>query len=265
VRNYNDLVKIAAAAARRGAEYLRGAARPSSSDAWTEKAQHDFVTDIDRTCEAMIAEALTRAVPESRVVGEELTPDLVTGGAGDVVWIVDPLDGTTNYLHGFPEYAVSIGCAVRGALCAGVVHDVSRDVVYRAAAGGGAWMSDVRVHVSEVAKPSRALIATGFPFRSMTHLDRYLEQFAAVARGVSGIRRPGSAALDLANVAAGRFDAFWEQGLAPWDIAAGIVLIREAGGLVTRQDGSEDVLGHGDIVAGNPAMHAWLMKVLREA
>jgi myo-inositol-1(or 4)-monophosphatase len=99
----------------------------------------------------------------------------------------------------------------------------------------------------------------------MTHLDRYLQQFAAVARGVSGIRRPGSAALDLANVAAGRFDAFWEQGLAPWDIAAGIVLIREAGGAVTRQDGSDDVLGHGDIVAGNPAMHTWLMNVLREA
>jgi myo-inositol-1(or 4)-monophosphatase len=262
VRNYNDLVKIAVDAARRGAEYLRGAARPSSSDAWTEKAQHDFVTDIDRTCEAMIAEALTRAVPESVVVGEELAPDLV---AGEVVWIVDPLDGTTNYLHGFPEYAVSIGCAVSGALRAGVVHDVARDVVYRAWHGGGAWLDGARVQVSAITHPKRALIATGFPFRSMTQLDRYLEQFAAVARGVSGIRRPGSAALDLANVAAGRFDAFWEQGLAPWDIAAGIVLIREAGGLVTRQDGSEDVLGHGDIVAGNPAMHGWLMKVLREA
>lgn len=260
--NYNDLVKIAADAARRGAEYLRGAVRPLSSDAWTEKAQHDFVTDIDRGCEAMIAEVLTSAVPGSVVVGEELTPDLV---AGEVVWIVDPLDGTTNYLHGFPEYAVSIGCAVSGELCAGVVHDVGRDVVYQAWRGGGAWLGDARLKVSAITQPKRALIATGFPFRSMTHLDRYLQQFAAVARGVSGIRRPGSAALDLANVAAGRFDAFWEQGLAPWDIAAGIVLIREAGGTVTRQDGSDDVLGHGDIVAGNPAMHAWLMKVLREA
>jgi myo-inositol-1(or 4)-monophosphatase len=261
VLNYNNLVKIAADAAHRGAEYLRAAARPSS-DAWTEKAQHDFVTDIDRGCEAMIAEVLTSAVPGSVVVGEELAPDLV---AGEVVWIVDPLDGTTNYLHGFPEYAVSIGCAVSGELCAGVVHDVPRGVVYHAGKGGGAWLGDARLMVSAITQPKRALIATGFPFRSMTHLDRYLQQFAAVARGVSGIRRPGSAALDLANVAAGRFDAFWEQGLAPWDIAAGIVLIREAGGTVTRQDGSDDVLGHGDIVAGNPAMHAWLMKVLREA
>ncbi|MDP3909591.1 MAG: inositol monophosphatase family protein [Gemmatimonadales bacterium] len=261
MRNYNNLVKVAAAAACRGAAFLRAATRPAS-DTWTEKAQHDFVTEIDRGCEALIAEALTSAVPGSRVVGEELSPELVSG---DVVWIVDPLDGTTNFLHGFPEYAVSIGCVVSGALCAGVVHDVARDVVYRAAAGGGAWMNDVQVQVSEVAEPKRALIATGFPFRSMEHLERYLRQFAAVARTVSGIRRPGSAALDLSNVAAGRFDAFWELGLAPWDIAAGIVLIREAGGTVTRSDGSEDVLAHGDIVAGNPRMHEWLLTLLRQA
>ena len=261
MRNYNNLVKVAAAAARRGAAFLRAATRPAS-DTWTEKAQHDFVTEIDRGCEALIAEALTSAVPGSRVVGEELSPELISG---DVVWIVDPLDGTTNFLHGFPEYAVSIGCAVSGALCAGVVHDVARDVVYRAAAGGGAWMNDVQVQVSEVAEPKRALIATGFPFRSMEHLERYLRQFAAVARAVSGIRRPGCAALDLSHVAAGRFDAFWELGLAPWDIAAGIVLIREAGGTVTRSDGSEDVLAHGDIVAGNPRMHEWLLTLLRQA
>jgi myo-inositol-1(or 4)-monophosphatase len=261
VRNYNDLVKVAATAARRGADFLRAATRPAA-DAWTEKAQHDFVTDIDRGCEAIVAEALTRAVPGSRVVGEELAPELVSGG---VVWIVDPLDGTTNFLHGFPEYAVSIGCAVDGVLCAGVVHDVGRDAVFRAGRGGGAWLDDARIAVSDVAEPKRALIATGFPFRSMGRLEHYLRQFAAVARAVSGIRRPGSAALDLSNVAAGRFDAFWEHGLAPWDVAAGIVLIREAGGIVTRSDGSDDVLAHGDIVAGNPRMHEWLLNLLQTA
>jgi myo-inositol-1(or 4)-monophosphatase len=259
VRDYNDLVKVAAAAARRAAEYLRSATRPEWR-AWTEKAEHDFVTEIDRTCEAMITEALTRAVPGSLVVGEELAPTLVTG---DVVWIVDPLDGTTNYLHGYQEYAVSIGCAVSGALCAGVIHDVPRDAAYRAWRGGGAWLGDQRLAVSAVTDPKRALVATGFPFRSMAHLERYLRQFAAVARATSGIRRAGSAALDLANLAAGRFDAFWEQGLAPWDIAAGIVLIREAGGSITRQDGSDEVLGHADVVAGNPTMHAWMLNLLR--
>ena len=261
MRNYNDLVKLAERAAGRAAEYLRNAQRPGWQ-AWTEKAEHDFVTEIDRSCEAMVAETLTRGIPGSRVVGEELTPDLVTA---EIVWIVDPLDGTTNYLHGYQEYAVSIGCAVNGTLCAGVIHDVSRNVVYRAWRGGGAWAGETRLAVSTITDPQRALVATGFPFRSMAHLERYLRQFAAVARATSGIRRAGSAALDFANLAAGRFDAFWEQGLAPWDIAGGVVLIREAGGKVTREDGSDEVLGHADVVAGNPAMHAWMLSLLRTA
>jgi len=262
VRDYKDLVKVAEGAARRAAEYLRAAVRPGWQ-AWTEKSQHDFVTDIDRGSEALIAEQLLRSVPGSLVVGEELTPELVA--QADVVWIVDPLDGTTNFLHGYPEYAVSIGCAVGGALCAGVIHDVPKDVVYRAWTGGGTWMGTARVKVSTVTEPKRALIATGFPFRQLGTLETYLRQFAAITRNVSGIRRPGSAALDFAHVAAGNFDAFWELGLAPWDIAAGVVLIREAGGLVTRFDGNEDVLNHDNIAAGNPAMHAWLLKTLASA
>jgi len=210
----------------------------------------------------MIAEALTRDVPGSQIVGEELTPGLATG---EVVWIVDPLDGTTNFLHGYPQYAVSIGCAVRGELCAGVVHDVVRDIVYRASVGGGAWCGDARLHVSPLTEPRRALIGTGFPFKDLEQLRAYLAQFAAVLGGASGIRRAGSAALDLVDVAAGRFDAFWEVSLAPWDVAAGVMLVREAGGRVTRLDGSEDVLGHGAIVAGNPALHRWLIDLLRKA
>ncbi len=219
------------------------------------------MTEVDRAGEALIAETLTRAVPGSRVVGEELTPELAA--SGDVVWIVDPLDGTTNYLHGYPQYAVSIGCVVSGALCVGVVHDVARDVVYRAATGVGAWLGDERLAVSAVREPQRALVGTGFPFKDQELLGAYLRQFAAVMTASSGVRRAGSAALDLADVAAGRFDAFWELSLAPWDVAAGVVLVREAGGRVTRLDGSEDVLGHGPIVAGNAALHAWLIALLR--
>ena len=262
MRDYNDLVKIAGRAAARAAAYIRATPRPRAAD-WTEKGRHDFVTEVDRACEALIAEALTRDVAGSRVVGEELTPEVAA--SGDVVWIVDPLDGTTNYLHGYPQYAVSIACAVRGELCAAVVHDVVRDLVYRASAGGGAWVGDQRLAVSSLTQPGRALVGTGFPFKDQAPLDVYLRQFAAVMESTSGIRRAGSAALDLADVAAGRFDAFWELSLAPWDVAAGVVLVREAAGRVTRLDGSEDVLGHGPIVAGNPALHAWLIDLLRNA
>ena len=262
MRDYNDLVKVAGRAAARAAAYIRAARRPRSED-WTEKGRHDFVTQVDRASEALIAEALTRDVPGSRVVGEELTPDLAA--SGDVVWIVDPLDGTTNYLHGYPHYAVSIACAVRGALCAGVVHDVVRDLGYRASAGAGAWVGDERLAVSSVRESKRALVGTGFPFKDQGLMEAYLRQFAVVMNNSSGIRRAGSAALDLADVAAGRFDAFWELSLAPWDVAAGVVLVREAGGRVTRLDGSEDVLDHGAIVAGNPALHRWLIDLLRTA
>jgi myo-inositol-1(or 4)-monophosphatase len=263
VLDYNDLVKVAATAAARAADYLRTAA-PPGWQAWTEKGRHDFVTEVDRASETLIADALTRAVPGSRVLGEELTPEL-GARTSDVVWIVDPLDGTTNYLHGYPQYAVSIACAVRGELCAGVVHDVTRNVVYRAARGSGAWLGDARLHVSPVTDPRRALIGTGFPFKDLEQLRAYLAQFAAVLGAASGIRRAGSAALDLVDVAAGRLDAFWEQSLAPWDVAAGVVLVREAGGRLTRFDGNEDVLGHGSIVAGNPALHHWLSDLLRRA
>jgi myo-inositol-1(or 4)-monophosphatase len=260
VRDYNDLVKVAERAAARAAGYIR-AARPPRAEDWTEKGRHDFVTEVDRACEALIADTLTRDVPGSRVVGEELTPE--GAATGDIVWIVDPLDGTTNFLHGYPQYAVSIGCAVRGELCAGVVHDVARDVVYRAATGGGAWVGEQRLAVSTNAEPKRALVGTGFPFKQEGLIPSYLRQFAAVMERTSGIRRAGAAALDLADVAAGRLDVFWELSLAPWDIAAGVVLVQEAGGRVTRLDGSENVVGHGPIVAGNPALHSWLIDLLR--
>jgi myo-inositol-1(or 4)-monophosphatase len=146
----------------------------------------------------------------------------------------------------------------------GVVHDVVRDQVYRAWRGGGAWLGNQRLAVSTLTEPGRALVGTGFPFKHEGLFDAYVRQFAAVMERTSGIRRAGAAALDLADLAAGRFDAFWELSLAPWDVAAGVVLVREAGGRVTRSDGSEDVVGHGSIVAGNPALHRWLIDLLRK-
>jgi myo-inositol-1(or 4)-monophosphatase len=202
---------------------------------------------------------LLAAEPASRIVGEELSPEMATDG---LVWIVDPLDGTTNFLHGFPSYAVSIGAAVDGVLQAGVVVHVPQGQVYAASRGGGAWLGEQRLSVSPIHDPEFALIGTGFPFKDASTLPEYLNQFERVAARVSGIRRPGSAALDLADVASGRFDAFWEQRLSAWDTAAGILLIREAGGVVTDLQGRELGIEHSGVVAGNPVMHAWLLQLL---
>jgi myo-inositol-1(or 4)-monophosphatase len=219
------------------------------------------VTEADRQAEALITELLTSAVPGSAVVGEELSPRAAP--SADVVWIVDPLDGTTNFLHGYPQYAVSIGALVEGTLQVGVIYDVRRDVVSWGACGLGGWQEQRRLRVSALTEPRHALVGTGFPFKDLSLLRRYLNQFAAVTEASSGIRRAGSAALDLVDVAAGRFDAFWELSLAPWDVAAGVVLVREAGGIVTTLDGSDDVLQHGSVVAGNPTLHRWLQDLLR--
>ena len=254
-----DLLHLAQLAAARAAEYLRSVERPSDPARWALKGSRDFVTEVDRTAERLIADILLGAEPGSRMVGEEFSPDVVTGG---LVWIVDPLDGTTNFLHGFPSYAISIAAALDGVLEAGVVHNVPRNETLFASRGGGAWMEGQRIKVSSIADPTYALIGTGFPFREISRLDQYLEQFARVARATSGIRRPGAAAIDLADVAAGRFDGFWEQQLSAWDIAAGALLIREAGGVITDLSGRDIGIEHTGIVAGNPSIHDWLLATM---
>lgn len=257
-----DLLRIAQTAAEAGARYLRGATRPEGPAAWTAKDERDYVTHVDRTSEEHIRSALLAATPDARVVGEELSPELVTRG---LVWIVDPLDGTTNFLHGVPVWAVSVAAAVDGVLQAGVVFDVPANECFAAALGEGATLGSTRLHVSSISTPEHALIGTGFPFRDVSRIDDYLAQFKRVAAAASGIRRPGAAAVDLAWVAAGRFDGFWEQSLAPWDIAAGTLLVREAGGIVTSHDGAGDMLRHTSVVAGNPGMHDWLLTTLAPA
>jgi len=262
VPSFLDLVDVAIRAAETGARYLRSMPRPPLA-AWTEKARRDFVTDVDRAAEERIGTLLRAAVPGSVVIGEELTP--AAARDAEVVWIVDPLDGTTNFLHGYPQYAVSVGCLVAGVLSVGVVHDVPRDLTYHGAVGHGAWLGEQRLRVSPVTEAARALVGTGFPFKDMDQLEPYLRQLGAVLRASSGARRGGSAALDLADLATGRLDAFWELALAPWDVAGGVVLIREAGGIVTTLSGDPDVLHGGSIVAGNSTLHRWLRELLASA
>ena len=260
VPKYQDLVQLARAAAERAAAYVR-AAKPLENPAdWTRKSENDFVTVVDQEAERLVSDTLLKGEPGSTVVGEEFTPKARMDG---LVWVVDPLDGTTNFLHGYPQYAVSIGVLDNGTLVAGAVTDVARATTYTATRDGGAWCNGSRLRVSARAETAAALIGTGFPFRTQHLMPQYLKQFAAVSAATSGIRRAGAAALDLVDVAAGRLDGFWELDLAPWDVAAGTLMIREAGGKVSDTSGSEDVVRQGPIVAGNPALHQWLLDILR--
>lgn len=258
VSDYRHLLEVARTASARAAGHLRAARRPDPA-AWERKGHGDYVTAVDRETEELIAAQLLDATPDSSILGEELTPEAARDG---LVWVVDPLDGTANFLHGYPSYAVSIAAAVDGEVVAGVVADVPRALTYHAVRGGGAWNGEQRLSVSATRAPIDALIGTGFPFKVQHLLPPYLRQFAFILGHSAGIRRAGAASLDFADVAQGRFDGFWELHLAPWDIAAGALLIREAGGCVSDLDGNPDLLRHGAFVAGNPAIHEWLLGAL---
>lgn len=243
--------------------------RPAQTAWQTKGGPSDFVTEVDRAAEHAIRDVLLRAYPDAVVLGEEMSPCGTTEGhprptdrERGLSWIVDPLDGTTNYLHDYPAYAVSVAAVVDGEPAAGAVLDVPRDLLYTACTGGGAWCGTERLAVSAVRDPANALIGTGFPFKWPDLLPPYLAQFGDIMRATAGIRRAGAAALDLVDVALGRFDGFWELMLAPWDVAAGCVIVREAGGLVTDLDGMPAVIRHGALVAGNPTLHAWLLDLL---
>lgn len=257
----NDLLNIAVAAAQRAGEYLRGATVPGDPASWTAKGRADWVTEVDRTAEGVIVETLRHGAPDSDIIGEELSPALRTSG---LVWIVDPLDGTTNFIHRYPCYAVSIGAAVDGVFEAAVVLHVPLNRMSTATRGGGAWETGQRMRVSAITDPGHALIGTGLPYRDFSRMDDYVAQLDRITRQVTGIRRPGSAAIDLTDVAAGRFDGFWEQRLSAWDIAAGTLLVREAGGIVTDAGGRDIGVEHSGVVAGNPVIHRWLLQTLAQ-
>lgn len=227
---------------------------------WQAKSATDFVSLVDIGSEHRIVDCFRERVPELTVIGEELGPD------GDIqsglVAVVDPLDGTTNFLHGYPAYCVSICVALNGVAQAALVHDVARGGVYSATLGGGAFVDGVPLRVSNISEPARALIGTGFPFKDVSHIPDFQRQSKNLMPVTSGLRRAGAAALDLADVARGRFEAFWELELMPWDMAASTLLIREAGGRVTDLSGNQATLKRGPLVASNGLMHEWMLRQL---
>ena len=249
------------AAAARAAEIIRAGAANRASLTWESKAASDFVSDVDRNAEQAINEIVSSRHPDARVLGEEFSPAM-SDRAG-LVFVADPLDGTTNFLHGFPWYAVSIAALVDDEIVAGVVLNAANGELFTATAGGGARVNGQPISVSAIDEPRRALLGTGMPFKDDSRIDEYLLMLPRIMGDTAGIRRPGAAALDLADVACGRFEAFWEMRLAPWDIAAGILLVREAGGIVTDLTGAPCPVSHTAVVAGNPAMHAWLLERVR--
>ena len=223
-----------------------------------QKGHNDFVSDADIAAEKAVINCILKHYPDHAILAEESG----TQGESDTVWIIDPLDGTTNYLHGFPVFAVSIGVQINGRMEHGVVYDPLRQELFTASRGQGAHLEGRRIRVSPQKQLERSLIGTGFPFRQAdADLQPYLDMLGKVVRATAGVRRPGAAALDLAYVAAGRLDAFWETGLAPWDLAAGSLLIREAGGIMSGLDGSENFLDTGHVLTGTPKIYAGLAKL----
>jgi myo-inositol-1(or 4)-monophosphatase len=223
-----------------------------------QKGHNDFVSEADLAAEKAIINCILKHYPEHAILAEESGVQ----GESDTVWIIDPLDGTTNFLHGFPVFAVSIGVQVNGRMEHGVVYDPLRQELFTATRGQGAHLEGRRIRVSGQKQPERSLIGTGFPYRQADQeIGPYMEMLGKVLAGTAGVRRPGAAALDLAYVAAGRLDAFWETGLKPWDLAAGSLLIREAGGIISGLDGSEGFLDSGHVLTGTPKIYAAIAKL----
>ena len=254
------LLATCVAAAVRGAEVVRSASTTLANITWEAKGPADFVSEVDRGAEEVIRRVVAERHPDAVLIAEESTP---TVAQGDLTFVADPLDGTTNFLHGFPWYAVSIAALAKGTPVAGAVLNVANGELFTAVRGGGARRNGQPIHVSSITEPSRALIGTGFPFKHREGIAPYMGILPRLMQSTAGLRRAGSAALDLCDVACGRFDAFWELRLAPWDVAAGILMIREAGGVVTDLEGEPAPVASGPIVAGNPVMHAWLLEQLR--
>src|SRR6201984_3358270 len=252
------LLNIAVRAARRAGEVIIVSLNRLESLTISSKGRNDFVPEVDHAAEREIIASIRRLYPQHAFLAEESG----RSGEHETLWIIDPLDGTTNFLHGFPVFAVSIACQVGGRLEHAVVYDPMRGELFTASRGAGAHLDNHRMRVSKARTLEGALIATGFPYRANTvYLDAYLAMLRAVTLQAAGVRRPGAAALDLAYVAAGRVDAFWEIGLSAWDTAAGTLLVQEAGGRVGTLTGGEYLQG-GNIVTGTPKVYAALLEIL---
>ena len=256
-----EFERIAIEAVHAGGEVLRRRFGDRDSLAIEVKAKHDYVTEVDREAEAAVIAVIRRHVPEHAILAEEGS----TGGAHAAYrWIVDPLDGTTNFIHGVPAFAVSIGLTDEIGLIAGAVHDPCRGETFHAHRGGGAFLNGSRIACTKLDHLDAALIATGFPFREMVHLPAYLAAFELFVRSTSGLRRAGSASLVLVYTACGRYDGFFEVGLKPWDLAGGALVVMEAGGIVTDVHGGPEFLREGSVVAAGSRLHAAMLAITRD-
>jgi myo-inositol-1(or 4)-monophosphatase len=258
----HPMLNTAIKAARRAGSVIGRASLDLSQIKVSVKQQNDFVTEVDRTAEATIIQTLREVYPSHAILAEE-SGHTASSDNSEFQWIIDPLDGTTNFIHGFPQYAVSIALAHKGVLTQAVVFDPNRNELFTASKGAGAFLNDKRIRVSKRTKLEEALLGTGFPYRMFDHVDAYLAIFKEMTRRCAGVRRPGAASLDLAYLAAGRIDGFWEFGLAPWDMAAGALLIQEAGGLVSDLAGEGDYLKTGNIVCGTPKVFNQLLQAIQ--
>ncbi|MEO8936132.1 MAG: inositol monophosphatase family protein [Burkholderiaceae bacterium] len=272
----HPMLNTAVKAARRAGSIINRASLDLERVKVSRKAHNDFVTETDEAAENAIIDVLLTAYPDHRILAEESgrtagAQGVAKGSDSSVsamdneaenLWIIDPLDGTTNFIHGFPQYCVSIGLLQRGVVTQAVIYDPNRNDLFVATKGRGAFLNDRRLRVSKRHRMNEALLGTGFPFKNLETLDRYLAMFRLMTAQSAGIRRPGAAALDLAYVAAGRLDGFFEVGLMPWDIAAGSLLVTEAGGLIGDFQGDPEYLHTGDVLAGTPKIFGQLVGTL---
>jgi myo-inositol-1(or 4)-monophosphatase len=253
----HPMLNIAVKAARRAGNLIHRATDKVDLLTITKKSHADFVSEVDNVAEQTIIQTLLEAYPDHSILAEESG----TQGDSDYLWIIDPLDGTTNFLHGLPQFAVSIALQHKGIITQAVVYSPTSNELFTSTRGRGAFLNDKRLRVTRRVQLSDSLIGTGFPYSRFEHLDAYMAMLKELMQKTSGLRRPGSASLDLAWTAAGRYDGFFETGLKPWDIAAGCLLVTEAGGMVSDLSGNDTYLATGHLCAGNPEIHAQLLQV----
>jgi myo-inositol-1(or 4)-monophosphatase len=263
----HPMLNTAVKAARTAGRIITRASLDLDSVKVSRKNRNDFVTEVDRAAEDAIVGTLLGAYPDHAILGEESghTPGRKAAATepkdAEFIWVIDPLDGTTNFIHGLPQYCTSIALMQRGVVTQAVIYDPNRDELYTASKGRGAYLNDRSIRVAQRDKIDEALIGTGFPFRRLESLDRYVAMFKAVSEKAAGIRRPGAAALDLAYVACGRYDAFFEIGLMPWDVAAGSLLITEAGGLIGDLEGNSEHVFNEQVLAGTPKVFSQMVQL----
>jgi myo-inositol-1(or 4)-monophosphatase len=260
----HPMLNTAVKAARRAAAVINRASFDLDRVSIAEKQHNDFVTDVDQAAEQAIIEVLQKAYPSHAFLGEESGTTGNVNDESEFVWVIDPLDGTTNFMHGFPQYSVSIALQQRGVITLGVVYDPVRNELFTAEKGAGAYLNDKRIRVRKLDRIAGALLGTGYKNGSAKALDEYLKMYGIMAERCHGVRRAGSAALDLAYVASGRLDGYYEKNLQPWDIAAGTLLVTEAGGIAGEFNGESKYMQTGHVIAGSPRVFGQMVGLLAE-